>query len=189
MKEFELAVNAVKVAGDYLEANYSPVVDSQVGKDIKLSSDRKSEEMIVEILKDTGIPILSEEAGLINGKPDGFCWIVDPLDGSANYWKGLKELACTSVALWDGKEPILGAVYRFHTGELFSGIVDKGAWLNGESIHSSNITETRNAVLATGFPVKRDYSKESLSGFVRQVQSFKKSQNAWGSSTNGKYGC
>ena len=174
MKEYDLALEAVKTAGQFLEENYDPTVDSQIGKDIKLSSDRKSEAIIIEILKETGLPILSEEAGLIEGAEHGLRWIVDPLDGSANYWKGLKELACTSVALWKGYEPVLGAIYRFHTDELFSGIVGKGAWLNDKAIKTSKVDKTKDAIFATGFPVKRDYGEESLKKFVKQVQSFKK---------------
>lgn len=174
MNEYELAVEAVKKAGDYLENYDVPKIDDLTGKDIKLSSDKKSEAIIIDLLQRTNIPIVSEESGLVGNKNEGLYWVVDPLDGSANYFKGIKELTCTSVALFDKGEPVLGAIYRFHTNELFSGEVGKGAWLNGQRINTSKVSNVGDAMLSTGFPVKRNYSEESLRGFIEQVQKFKK---------------
>ena len=99
-QEYDLAMKAAVKAGEFLRDNYQFHVDSQVGKDIKLSSDKKSEEIILNILKESGIPVLSEECGMV-GEAGAKGWIVDPLDGTANYWKGMKELACVSIALWE----------------------------------------------------------------------------------------
>ncbi|MBR4083458.1 MAG: hypothetical protein IKK33_04150 [Lachnospiraceae bacterium] len=172
--EYELAMKAALKAGEFLENNYNPQVDSHIGKDIKLSSDKKSEAIIIEILRATNIPILSEECGMIGADTSSKVWIVDPLDGTANYWKGMKELACVSIALWDNGKPVLGIINRFHQKEVFSGIVGEGAWLNENAIYTSSVTELKAAVFATGFPVKRDYTDKSLNSFVKQVQSFKK---------------
>jgi myo-inositol-1(or 4)-monophosphatase len=65
-------------------------------------------------------------------------------------------------------------VYRFFTDEMYSGIVGTGAWKNEMPITTTGETNIGKAFLATGFPVKRDYSKTSLDGFVRDVQRFKK---------------
>lgn len=172
--EYDIALRAAIEAGKYLEENYCAEVDSQNGKDIKLASDKKSESIIIDILKETDIPILSEEYGMVEGANNSKVWIVDPLDGTANYWKGMKELACVSVALWENGQPILGVINRFHQGEIYSGIVGKGAWLNGEAITTSSVESVQSAILATGFPVNRDYTDESLGNFIKQIQRFKK---------------
>lgn len=174
MDEYKIAIEAAKVAGDYLENNYNPSVDSQIDKDIKLAADKSSERIIIDILQNTGYTIMSEEAGVISSNRNDKVWIVDPLDGSANYWKDMKELSCTSIALWEGNNPILGVVYRFNKDEMYSGIVGEGAWLNGKSIEPSSVDNIKDAVFATGFPVKRDYSSDKLEKFIRQVQNFKK---------------
>ncbi len=84
-------------------------------------------------LSETGYPILSEECGEISsGAVSQFYWIIDPLDGTVNYWKGLKELACVSVALWDQNEPVLGVIYRFESDELYCGVVGDGARVSCE---------------------------------------------------------
>lgn len=172
-KELELAKKAAKAAGDFLKKREGIHVDALEGKDIKLSSDKMSEKMIFDILEESGIPVLSEEFGF-KGQQGECCWIVDPLDGTINYFKGLDEFACVSVALWVKDRPVLGAVYRFMRDELFWGMEGDGAFLNGEKIKPSDITDTSQAVMATGFPVKRSYDTDSLSKFVRQVQCFKK---------------
>lgn len=172
-KELELAKKAAKTAGEFLKKREGIHVDALDGKDIKLSSDKMSEKIIMDILEESGIPVLSEEFGF-KGEEGEKCWIVDPLDGTINYFKGMDELACVSVALWVKDKPVVGAVYRFMKDELFCGAEGEGAFLNDEPIHPSDLKETSQAVMATGFPVKRAYDTESLSKFVKQIQGFKK---------------
>lgn len=174
--EMKRAMQAAKTAGHHLIAHYAPKVDSSIGKDIKLSADRESEQILIDHLAPTGDPILSEERGEVAGNDvaGGLRWIIDPLDGTANYWRGLTDLACVSVALWKYDEPVLGVVYRFARGELYHGIVGQGAYKNDVPIRTSKTTKLSDAFLATGFPVKRDYSDESLGRFLRAIQHFKK---------------
>lgn len=172
-KELECAKKAARLAGEYLKKREGIQVDSLEGKDIKLSSDKMSEKIILDVLKESEIPVLSEEAGF-KGKAGELCWVVDPLDGTINYFKGLVDFACVSIALWQKDRPVLGVVYRFMMDELFYGCEGEGAFLNGDKIVPSNIKETFQAVMATGFPVRRSYDTESLTKFVKQVQCFKK---------------
>jgi len=168
-----LAVNAALAAGRFLGGRQGVAVVSADGRDIKLSSDKASERIIIDALAPSGIPILSEERGMIGGGA-GLCWVVDPLDGSMNYYKGLDDLACVSIALCDDGVPVLGAVNRFARGELFTGVTGGRAELNGVPIKPSNTAVTGQAVLATGFPLNRDYSSVALASFVKQAQRFKK---------------
>ncbi len=174
-KELELAIKTAKEAGDFLLSEENMKVDSAEGKDIKLSTDKSSEKIIMESLgKESNYPILSEEAGLLEGKDPSCRWIVDPLDGSLNYNRDMKEMTCVSIALWKGETPLLGVIYRYATGELYTGIVGEGAFCNGKAIGSSQVTTLSQGVFATGFPVNRDYGEESLLKFSKQVQQFKK---------------
>lgn len=173
-KELEVAKVAAQKAGKYLREYTDIHVDNASGKDIKLSSDKNSEKILLQELSSLGIPVLSEECGLVGSGESDFCWIIDPLDGTANYWKGMRELACVSVALWKLGEPILGVVYRFKTDELFYGVVGEKAYCNEQVINTSNVEHTQEAVIASGFPVHRDYGTDSLAKFVKQVQRFKK---------------
>lgn len=176
--ELELAKKAALQAGEVLKRQELTEVDSIEGKDIKLAMDKISESIIIECLASSDIPILSEESGFQNGSEmslrKGKLWIIDPLDGTANYWKGMRELCCVSIALWEDGEPVLGVINRFWSDELFVGIVGEGAWLNEKPITTSTIGQTSQAVLATGFPLKRSYESSDLERSIKQIQSFKK---------------
>ncbi len=172
-----IAEKAILSAGDYLFAYREDVsVDSQYGKDIKLSADRESERIIIAALREeSDLTILTEEEGLLNSGSgaDQLKWIVDPLDGSLNYLRGIPS-CCVSVGLWDSHTPVLGAVYDFNRNELFTGIAGTGAWLNGKTIQVSGIDSSQQAVLFTGFPSNTDYGSSALNDYVEQVRVFKK---------------
>lgn len=173
----EAAVAAVEAAGLLLlELRRGPVeVLAESGHDIKLKADQLAEECILRILeKRLLLPVLTEESGEHgNVAEDSLMWVVDPLDGTFNYSRGM-PLCCSSVGLWADGQPVLGAVYNFWAKELFTGIVGQGAWLNGNPIAVSGVREVAKASLATGFPHHQDFNEAPLQAFVRQVQDFKK---------------
>src|SRR5206468_101605 len=71
--------------------------------------------------RESGLAILSEERGVVEGRTPGTLrWIVDPLDGTVNYARGI-GFAAVSIALWDGDAPVLGVVHDFGRKETFSG--------------------------------------------------------------------
>lgn len=179
-KYLGIVEKAAVTAGDYLSTNRGNIsVESHYGKDIKLSVDRGAERLILDALrKKTDFAILSEEKGLLrgkghNGEGNKLRWIVDPLDGSLNFLRGIPS-CCVSIALWEENRPILGAIYDFNREELFTGIAGTGAWLNGHSIEVSKISAENEAVLFTGFPAKADYSSQALKNYIDQVRIFKK---------------
>ena len=172
-KELVVAIDAATKAGYYLRDRKDINIDSAEGKDLKLSSDKLSEGIIIDILSQTGLPCLSEETGLIGEKGDKY-WIIDPLDGSVNYYRGIDEYCCVSIALWENDAPVLGVINRFMRDEIYVGEVGSGASLNGENIFTSDAISTAKSIMASGFPVKRQYDDKSLSEFVSRVQSFKK---------------
>ncbi len=145
-------------------------------RDVKIEADDRFEKIIIEnLIMHSKYSILSEESGFIRAKEEDtdYYWIVDPLDGSLNYSRGI-PICCISIALWKDMEPILGVVYDFNRNEMFTGIVGKGAWLNGAPIRVSEVAEEKSAVLCTGFPVHTNFSKESLTEFVEDIQKYKK---------------
>lgn len=143
---------------------------------MKLDVDRHSEDRIVAVLA-AGSPfaILTEERGLVQSRrpQDTMRWIVDPLDGSMNLLRDI-PLSAVSIGLWDGDEPLLGAVYDFNRDEMFSGIVGRGAWLNGNAVRVRPTSSLDRAVICIGFPAGSDFAEEPLLRIVRQVQRYKK---------------
>jgi len=169
----EIAIEAGKKITD--QNSNARKVNVSEGKDVKVAGDLISESIILERLQDqSSLPILSEEKGKVGDfESEEFHWIVDPLDGSLNFSRGL-PLCCISIALWRNKTPLLGVIYDFNRDELFSGIVGQGAWLNEEAIRVSTVRERENAVLTTGFPIRTDFSKEGITTFTNDIQQYKK---------------
>ena len=170
----QTAKEAALEAGKYLLGETLKAVNIEQDKDIKLFADKNSEGIIIDYLKSRyDIPVLTEESGELGVIGEGLYWIVDPIDGTYNYLKGL-DLCCVSIALWEGAAPVLGVIYEFKSNRLYSGIVGEGAWCNDEPMSTSQIDTLGKASLATGFPVYRDYSDASLVRFTESVKCFKK---------------
>lgn len=172
----DIAITAAKQAGDALAArdeNWDQV-NSAPGKDVKLEADLNAESIILKHLSEnTDIQILSEEAGWVNAKQNELAWVVDPLDGTYNYLRDF-PISCVSIAMVEGDKRILGVIYDFNRDEMFSGIVGSGATLNGNKISVSNISTIGDAVLMTGFPVRRDFSQAAMAEFAGDLGAWKK---------------
>ena len=167
----QLAIKAAKEAGEYLLKNKTAKKEifSEQGRDIKLEIDRSTEKLIRTSLRESDISILGEEYG---GKSsDGLAWVIDPIDGTANYFRGLDQ-CCISIALMDGNQALLGIIYNFNTNELFHAQHEQGAFLNDLPISVSNISEKNKASLTTGFPASE--SIESSLDFLDGLKEWKK---------------
>lgn len=88
-------------------------------------------------------------------------WVVDPLDGTANYVHDVPAY-CVSVGLMSGGELVAGAVYDPRQDEMFSAATGLGATLNGRPIRVSPVAELRSALLSTGFPPDPDCQERNL---------------------------
>ncbi len=85
---------------------------------------------------------------------DGPCWIVDPIDGTANFIHGVPAFAI-SIAFCDRNvEPRHAVVYDPIRDEAFIGERGAGIWVNERRVYSSGATELGSALIATGFPFR-----------------------------------
>ncbi|WP_459558050.1 inositol monophosphatase family protein [Lacunimicrobium album] len=171
----KLAIEAAHAAGRVIiEKRSSFSVLASQGKDLKSEADLASEKAIFSFLDTTGIPSLSEESRADTKIIEkGRMWIVDPLDGTVNFTRGL-PLFCVSIGLWEDGKPLLGVIYEPVTNQTFAGLVGEGATLNGSPVRTAEISDPGQAVLCTGFPTGRSYDQEDLVRFVKSVQKFKK---------------
>lgn len=78
-------------------------------------------------------------------------WIVDPLDGTANYVHDVPAY-CVSIGLMVDGELVIGVIYDPRLNELFSAAKGLGATLNGKPIRVSETNLMINAMMSTGFP-------------------------------------
>lgn len=175
-RHLDIATRIAVKGGEVLAgAAESRRVRLEEGRDIKIEADFILDRFILDSLRrEAPLPILSEESG---GDVDTGSerWIVDPLDGSFNYVRGL-PLACISIGLWRGMTPLAGVVYDFSRRECFSGIVGVGAWLNGEAISTSRTAKTSHAVLCSGIPSANVFGDADAASLVRRIRAFKKTR-------------
>lgn len=100
--------------------------------DIATEYDLRAEELVRRrILDEFGEPILGEEGGLIGDREAARrkLWIVDPIDGTFNYQRGL-PLYAVSIAFCENGVPVCGGIYLPALDELFSAARGSGAFLN-----------------------------------------------------------
>ena len=113
LPETELAINAVKEAGNAVMEIYKHDFTSTTKKDNSplTEADLKSNDIIQKIIAGTGYPVLSEE-GVDSKKrlERDKIWIVDPLDGTSDFVSKSGEFTIM-IALVDKHEPILGVIY------------------------------------------------------------------------------
>ncbi len=106
-------------------------------RNLVTKADLESEKKIISTIK-KGFPshgILSEESGHEKSSSD-YLWVIDPLDGTHNFLKGL-ELFCVSIAVSYKKNVIMGAAFDPMRNHLYFAERGKGAFLNGKRIHVS----------------------------------------------------
>ena len=167
---------AAKKAGIILrdERKKLNLILSSTNKDIKLQADISSESFIKSILeKESTFPILAEESGKSNMDLDDIFWVVDPLDGTANYARDI-PLCCVSIALMHKTNPIIGVIYDFNNDNLYEGHVNGEAKLNDVRIKVSDIKLPKDGILVTGLPNNTDYSDSALLKMVKDFQEWRK---------------
>lgn len=107
--------------------------------DLVTEQDLLIEKLLVKAIleKYPGHAILAEECQTwVNSEPGGYTWVIDPIDGTINYYRFGKDYAI-SLALYKDEEPIFGLVYDVANGVMFGAGHGEGAIINGYRLNSS----------------------------------------------------
>jgi myo-inositol-1(or 4)-monophosphatase len=153
------AEQAAYAAGAHLQASRSRLpaglVTQESPEAITQTIDAQARALIREVVLRhfPGHAILGDELDTqgrarIDDRPH---WVVTALDGAANYQRGYPQYA-VCVALLEGGEPQLGAVYDPSRNEFFGAIRGRGAVLNGEALRCATARPPVQALIATVFP-------------------------------------
>ena len=175
--EIEIATKAAKSSGQLLVDSKNEL-NNEISNDLrdtKLKADVASENLIKEYLsQNSRFPILAEESGKSKDNLGDTYWVVDPLDGTANYNRDI-PICCVSIGLVNRMKPLAGVIYDFNNDDLYVGNnLKKMAMLNNKEISVSNIDKKKNGILITGLPHNTDYSDEALNTMIKDMQSWKK---------------
>jgi myo-inositol-1(or 4)-monophosphatase len=201
-KALKAAVKAAKAAGRLMRANWHAPkrVNFADAHDIKLELDVRCQKLIEKTLRAAfpEIPLLGEEgdSGNVNAE---YRWVVDPIDGTVNYFFGIPH-AAVSIALqarsdrWqvagDKKNTrsrtqnrvtchtshvtLLGVIYGPFTDELWTVIRGGPTRLNGRAVRVSRRSRLNEAVIAMGFSKSSENLKKSLPHLNRLARRAKK---------------
>ena len=193
------AVKAARAAGKIMRDNWLKPkrVNSAEAHDIKLELDVRCQKLITKILFAAfpKISLLGEEGDAGDADAD-YRWVVDPIDGTVNYFFGMPH-ACVSIALqsksdkWrvasDKKNTrrraqnlltphsshitILGVIYDPFTDELWTATRGGKTKLNGRVVRVSERAQIGEAVVAMGFSKSKENLEKSLPHLIRLARS------------------
>lgn len=153
--------------------------------DVKIETDRLCEKAVIATIRDRfpDHSILAEESGRHAGTAP-FTWIIDPLDGTVNFWRGL-PFFCVSIACYrnlgpgnDGINgaPVAGVIYLPFNRELFVAVAGGGAYLNDRPIRVNAMDQAAHAVMTVSFGKTADVMRRmagrlgTLLPMVRKVR-------------------
>lgn len=148
----DVAEQAARKAGAYLKTAFcgQKTVDEALAHDIKLRLDKETQALIAaELLGAFPETSLLGEEGNDGQAGSELQWIVDPLDGTVNYFYGI-PIFCTAIALRAQGKLVLGVVYDPMQDECYRALAGGVATCNGEPIHVSARERMAEAVVFIG---------------------------------------
>ena len=149
-------VKACRRAAKTLIRDFGEIENLQVSVkgpgDFVTASDKKVEKILIEELQKArpDYSILSEEIGKINND-ESYKWIIDPIDGTANFLHGIPHFAI-SIGLEHNKEIICGIIYDPIKDEMFTAEKGNGSYLNNQRMRVSSRSKLKDCIVFTGGP-------------------------------------
>ncbi|MGH7935511.1 MAG: inositol monophosphatase family protein [Chthoniobacterales bacterium] len=148
----DAAAAAARAAGELLRAHFGkPLnINATTAHDIKLEVDVLSQNLITKkLLGDFPKHALYGEEGVVGDQASQYQWVVDPLDGTVNYFYGIPHF-CVSIALRFRGAIIVGVIYDPIRDELWAGEKGQPPLLNGKEIRVSARADLAEAVVSVG---------------------------------------
>ena len=155
----KIAISAAREAGKVLNDNFlKPKEMSLKAKsNIVTEIDLKAEKIILDLIKEhfPDHDILSEEVGLVGGDTAKYMWIVDPIDGTMNYYYGMNPYR-VGICLLEDKKPILNVLYNPTKDEMYVAQKGGGAFLNDKKITVSDRADLKECVVMFHLSSKKE---------------------------------
>lgn len=160
MMTLETLVETVREAAALMNTDHFEITSKGGYSNIVTSSDMAVQDFLCDRLAVLlpGSGFLCEEKDRQDTSHE-YTWVIDPIDGTANYSRGIQQCAIC-VGLKHCDEMVLGVVFVPWTDEMFSAERGRGAFLNGRPIHVSD-RPFGDALICTAFSVyHKEYSEE-----------------------------
>jgi len=158
----QAASRATEIHRRYALAGFTSS-DKDSSRDKVTDADFAAEAAIVATIRES-FPdhnLLAEE-GKYPSTDSPFRWIIDPLDGTLNFFRGI-PVHSVSIALANQGELVVGVVSDSFRDETFAAVAGGGAFLNNERIFASRTADYGESILISGFfPGKPEATRENL---------------------------
>jgi myo-inositol-1(or 4)-monophosphatase len=148
----DIAEKAAREAGKLLRGNFQrrQQVNALAAHDVKLQIDVEAQELITDLLlKEFPAHALYGEEGIVGDQSAEHQWVVDPLDGTVNYFYGIPHF-CVSIALRLRGEIMVGVIYDPIRDEMWAGQKGETPKLNDCAFHVSDRADLAEAVISIG---------------------------------------
>jgi myo-inositol-1(or 4)-monophosphatase len=172
----DAAKQASLVAGKKLKNSFFETQEllSNSGRDIKLAIDKEVEEDIKAALNEFGFGFLGEETGLNSDSASEYFWVVDPLDGTSNYFRNI-PICANSIALMDSQFNVhVAVVNSFLENKLYYASLGNGSFCNDMPLKVSETNAKSLSTLMTGIPAKTTYLNSEFQEMIQLFQEWKK---------------
>jgi myo-inositol-1(or 4)-monophosphatase len=170
------SIQAARAAGKLMHANWHKPkrVNSAEKHDVKLELDVKCQALIEKILAKSfpQIPVLGEE-GSTGDTAAEWRWVIDPIDGTVNYFFGMPH-AAVSIALQHRGKSVVGVIYDPFTDEIWTTTKGQPTRLNGRIVRVSNRSRLDEAIIAIGFSKNPENLRKSMPHVNRLARQVKK---------------
>ena len=169
-----IAVRAARNAGNVIAKAYEQLekveVEQKGSNDFVTNVDKEAELAIINTIRKSYPDhcIVAEESGELAGSETDYQWVIDPLDGTTNFVRGIPHFA-VSIALRVKGKTEQGVIFDPINNELYAATRGAGAQLSGYRIRTSNAKELKGTLLATGFPFKQKHHTESYMAIFSDV--------------------
>jgi myo-inositol-1(or 4)-monophosphatase len=172
----DAAVEAARAAGALLRSNFHRPrqVNLAEAHDIKLQLDVEAQDLITGLLlKQFPEHALYGEEGIVGDQTSEHQWVVDPLDGTVNFFYGIPHF-CVSIALRFRSEIIVGVIYDPMRDELWRTQKGEGPTLNGQPCHVSDRAALAEAVISVGLSKTQTTIAAAVPVFEKMVSRVRK---------------
>lgn len=174
--ELAVAVDASREAGRLIRSRAGRLNEEDVRKkgmnDLVTEIDEEAQRIIIRVLGETfpRYDVLAEEGDKSEGpgEAEGLRWIIDPIDGTTNFTRGVPPYA-VSIGLQNRDELVVGVVLDVSRDELFTAVRGNGLRVDGQIGRVSGTTTLSEGLITTGFPYR---SIGNLTAYLEVLSNF-----------------
>lgn len=146
----DTAIKAAKTGGQVAYSYFKniPKVSYKADKSPVTKADVEAEKAMRQIII-KNFPdhtVIGEESGS-DGKQSKYQWVIDPIDGTRSYVRGIPYW-CVLVSVMENNKPIIGVCYYPTQDDIFTAKKGKGTYFNGQKTRVSNVKKFEEAYIS-----------------------------------------